>query len=173
MANHFDYRHFVDDNNHLRLVPSETQCLLENISLGRTDALSVHRLFLTVLSLSQPFNARYAVEYPLFAWFLALCRARIITIPTIRLGSLHTKLPKCKVRIVFIRARHCAKIRAKSLIVLEKTIVIIAHLCSEMAVFGRKSCLPASFIDPILNNKACCSFLLKESNCRPDRVSDG
>jgi hypothetical protein len=45
------------------LVPSETQCLLENISLGQTDALSAHRLFRTVLSLSQPFNARNAVEY--------------------------------------------------------------------------------------------------------------
>jgi hypothetical protein len=94
--------------------------LLENISLGRTDALSAHRLFRTVLSLSQPFDARYAVEYPLFALFSALCRARIITIPTIRLGSLHTKLPKCKVRIVFIRARHSAKIWAKSLIVSEE-----------------------------------------------------
>jgi hypothetical protein len=28
-------------------------------------------------------------------------------------------------------------------------------------VFGRKSYLPASLINPILNNKACCSFLLK------------
>jgi hypothetical protein len=31
-------------------------------------------------------------------------------------------------------------------------------------------CLPASLIDPILKSKACCSFLLKESNYRPDRV---
>jgi hypothetical protein len=30
----------------------------------------------TVLSLSQPFNARYAVEYLFFARILALCRAR-------------------------------------------------------------------------------------------------
>jgi hypothetical protein len=65
-------------------------------------------------------NARYAMEYPLFAQFLALCRAQIITIPTIGLGSLHTKLPKCKVRIVFIRAQNSAKIQAKSLIVSEK-----------------------------------------------------
>jgi hypothetical protein len=43
------------------------------------------------------------------------------------------------VGIVIIRARHSAKIRAKSLIVLEKTIPIIAQLCSVMAVFGRKS----------------------------------
>jgi hypothetical protein len=60
------------------------------------------------------------VEYPLFARILALCRTQIITIPTIRLGSLHTKLPKCKVRIIFIRTRHSAKIWAKSLIVSEK-----------------------------------------------------
>jgi hypothetical protein len=61
----------------VRLVPSETQCLLENISLGRTDDLSAHRLFRNVLGLPQPFNARYAVEY------LFLC-----------------KLPKCMVVIV-------------------------------------------------------------------------
>jgi hypothetical protein len=40
------------------------------------------------------------------------------------------------VGIVIARARHTAKIRAKSLIVSEKTILIIAHLCSEMAVFA-------------------------------------
>jgi hypothetical protein len=49
---------------------------------------------------------------------------------------------------------------AKSLIGSKKTISIIAHLCSEMAVFDRKSYLPASFIDPILKHKACCSFLI-------------
>jgi hypothetical protein len=103
---------------HMRLVPSETQCLLENISLGRTDALSAHRLFRTVLSLSQPFNTGYHVEYPFFAQFLAIA-------------------PKPIVGIVIIRARHSAKIRAKSLIVSEKTIVITAHLCSETAVFAQ------------------------------------
>jgi hypothetical protein len=45
------------------------------------------------------------------------------------------------VGLVIIRARLSAKIRAKSLIVSEKTISIIAQLCSEMAVFGRKSAL--------------------------------
>jgi hypothetical protein len=107
-------------NGQVRLVPSETQCLLENISLGRTDALSAHRLFWTVLSLSQPFNAGYRVEYPFFARFLALCQARGITIPTIGLGSLHSIAPKPIAGIVIIRARHSAKIRAKSLIVSEK-----------------------------------------------------
>jgi hypothetical protein len=38
---------------------------------------------------------------------------------------------------------------AKSVIVSEKTILIIAHLCSEMAVFGQKSALflPTGLID--------------------------
>jgi hypothetical protein len=48
-----------------------------------------------------------------FAQILALCQARIITIPTIHFGSLVCKLPKCMVGIVIIRARHSAKIRAK------------------------------------------------------------
>jgi hypothetical protein len=42
------------------------------------------------------------------------------------------------VGIVIAQARHTAKIGAKSLIVLEKTFSIIAHLCSEMALFGQK-----------------------------------
>jgi hypothetical protein len=90
------------------------------------------------------------VEYPFFARFLALCRARGITIPTIGLGSLHYIAPKPIVGIVIIRARHSAKIRAKSLIVSEKkTVVITAHLCSEMAVFGRNSILflPSGLMD--------------------------
>jgi hypothetical protein len=45
-----------------------------------------------------------------FALILAPCRARIITIPTIHLGSLVCKLPKCMVGIVIPRARHSAKI---------------------------------------------------------------
>jgi hypothetical protein len=62
---------------------------------------------------------------------------------------------------------------AKSLIVSGKTISIIAHLCSETAVFGRKYYLPKRLIGPILKEKACCSILIKESNYRPDRVSNG
>jgi hypothetical protein len=53
-----------------RLVPSETQCLLENISLGQKDGTVRAQ---TVLSLKQPFNARYAVEYLFFARILAVC----------------------------------------------------------------------------------------------------
>jgi hypothetical protein len=110
---------------------------LENISLGRTDALSTHRLFRTVLSLSRPYNTGFCVKYPVFARILALCRAQIITNSTIHMGSLHTITPICMVGIVIIRARHSAKIRAKSLIVLEKTIVITAHLCSETAFLAK------------------------------------
>jgi hypothetical protein len=39
--------------------------------------------------------------------------------------------------------------------------------------FGSKFHLPASHIDPILKKNACCSFLLKESNYRPDRILMG
>jgi hypothetical protein len=122
----------------LWLVPSETQRVINNISLGRTDALSAHRLFRTVLRLDAFFNTRYAVKYTFFARILALCRAPIITIPTIHFGSLHTITPMCMVEIVIIRARHSAKIEQNHALYLRKTISIIAHLCSEMAVFGRK-----------------------------------
>jgi hypothetical protein len=60
------------------------------------------------------------VKYPFFARFLAVCRARVITIPTIRMGSLHSITTMRIVGIVVTRARHTAKIRAKSLIVLNK-----------------------------------------------------
>jgi hypothetical protein len=43
---------------------------------------------------------------------------------------------------------------ARSLIRSEKTISVITQLCSEMAVFGQKSYLPASLFDPILKKKA-------------------
>jgi hypothetical protein len=48
-----------------------------------------------------------------FARILALFRARIITIPTIRMGVIECKLPMGIVGIVTHRARHSAKIRAK------------------------------------------------------------
>jgi hypothetical protein len=48
-----------------------------------------------------------------FARILALCRAREITIPTIGLGAIECKLPKPIVGIVFPRAQHSAKNRAK------------------------------------------------------------
>jgi hypothetical protein len=48
-----------------------------------------------------------------FARILALCRARVITIPTIRMGVIECKLPMGIVGIVITGARHSAKIRAK------------------------------------------------------------
>jgi hypothetical protein len=57
------------------------------------------------------------VKYPFFAQILVLYRARGFTIPTIRLGRLHSITPKPIVGIVVPQARHSAKIRAKSLIV--------------------------------------------------------
>jgi hypothetical protein len=43
------------------------------------------------------------------------------------------------VEIVIVRAQHSAKNGAKLLIGQKKTFSIIAHLCREMRVFGRKS----------------------------------
>jgi hypothetical protein len=63
--------------------------------------------------LDASYKTGYAVKYAFFAQILALCRARIITIPTMHMGSLHTITPMCMVGIVIIRARHSAKIRAK------------------------------------------------------------
>jgi hypothetical protein len=60
--------------------------------------------------LTRPYDTVYAVKYQFFARILALCRARIITISTIHMGSLHTKLPMCMVGTVIIRARHSTKI---------------------------------------------------------------
>jgi hypothetical protein len=94
------------------------------------------------------------VKYHVFARILAVCRARAITNPTIHSASFECNEAEWMVGIVLAGARHTAKIRAKSLIGQKKTIVIIAHLCSEMAVLGRKSYLPASLIDPILNNQS-------------------
>jgi hypothetical protein len=53
------------------------------------------------------------------------------------------------VGIVISQAGHTAKIGARSLIGQKKTFSIIAHLCSEMAVFGQKSILflPPGLID--------------------------
>jgi hypothetical protein len=62
---------------------------------------------------------------------------------------------------------------AKSLIGRKKTIVIIAHLCSEMAAFDRNSIRCFQSIDLTFKTKECHSILIKDSNYRPFRVSDG
>jgi hypothetical protein len=48
---HIDIMYMHDMNSSDRLVPSETPCLLENISLGRTDGTVRAQ---TILSLTQP-----------------------------------------------------------------------------------------------------------------------
>jgi hypothetical protein len=112
------------------------------------------------------------VKYPFFAQFLALCRARGITIPTIGLGSLHYIAPKPIVQIVIIRARHSAKIREKSQIVSEKTIPIIAHLCSEIAVFCRNTIRSFERSIRYSRTKHAFRILLQDSNYRPFGVSE-
>jgi hypothetical protein len=69
---------------------------------------------------------------------------------------------------------------AKSLIVSkklfyssEKTFSIIAHLCSEMAVFDRNFTFRLDRQFRYSTKKECYSFLLKESNYRPFRVCMG
>jgi hypothetical protein len=67
--------------------------------------------------LDASFNTRYAVKYYVFALILVVCRAGIITNPTIHMSSYPSNEDVCMVGLVIIRARHTAKIRAKSLIV--------------------------------------------------------
>jgi hypothetical protein len=88
--------------------------------------------------LDAAFNARYAVEYHVFAIILALCRARIINNPIRQLYSLSYCAYSCLIGLIINWSRLRAMNLAKSLIILEKTFSIIAHLCSEMAVFGRR-----------------------------------
>jgi hypothetical protein len=60
-----------------------------------------------------------------------------------------------------------AMILAKSLIVSRKTYLIIAHLCSERAVFAKimkVEYLPASLIDPIQSAEWSTFNSTKESN---------
>jgi hypothetical protein len=90
--------------------------------------------------LDATFNTGYRVRYPFFAQILAVCRARAITIPTIH------------------SARHTAKIRAKSLIISNKTIPITAHLCSETAVFDHNSIRSFQRSIRYSRMKACCSI---------------
>jgi hypothetical protein len=48
-----------------------------------------------------------------FARILAVCRARVTPIPTIRMGVIECKLPMRIVGIVITRTRHTAKIKQK------------------------------------------------------------
>jgi hypothetical protein len=87
------------------------------------------------------FNARFAVKHPFFAPILAVCQARAFTNPIRQWSSSCYFAYHWLIGLLIARAWHTAKIGAKSLIGQKKTFSIIAHLCSEMAVFGRKSVL--------------------------------
>jgi hypothetical protein len=97
-------------------------------------------------SLSRPYNTGYRVKYYVFALILALWQARIITNPTIQSSSFKHAEDDCMVGLVIIRARHSAKIRAKSLIRSEKSYF---NHCTPMQWNGRfwTEISPSGFID--------------------------
>jgi hypothetical protein len=78
------------------------------------------------------------VEYHVFAIILALCWARIITYPIRQLYSLSYCAYRCLIGLVIIWSRLRAMNLVRSLIGSKKAFSIIAHLCSETAVFGQK-----------------------------------
>jgi hypothetical protein len=80
------------------------------------------------------FNASYRVKYPFFAPILAVFRAQAITNPIRQWSSSCYSAYHWLIGLLIARARHTAKIGAKSLIGQKKTILITAHLCSETAV---------------------------------------
>jgi hypothetical protein len=75
------------------------------------------------------------VKYTVFAQILALCRPIDFTNPIRQLYSSGYSAYSCLIGLVVLIGRHSAMNLAKRLIVSEKTIVIIAYLCSETAVF--------------------------------------
>jgi hypothetical protein len=89
------------------------------------------------------------VEYLFYARIIALCRPINLTNPIRQLYTSVYSAYSYLIGLVDLIGRHSAMNLAKSLIVLEKTIPIIAHLCSEMAIFGQKSVpfLPSGFRD--------------------------
>jgi hypothetical protein len=93
----------------------------------------------TVSDWFKAFNARYAVEYLFFARILALCRPINVTNPIRQLYTSLYSAYSCLIGLVKLIGGHSAMNLAKSLIGSKKTIVFIAHLCSEMAVFGRNT----------------------------------
>jgi hypothetical protein len=74
----------------------------------------------TVLSLTQPFNARYAVEYLFFARILALCQPINLTNPIRQLYTSVYSAYSCLIGLVVLIGRLSAMNLAKSLIVSEK-----------------------------------------------------
>jgi hypothetical protein len=75
------------------------------------------------------------------------------------MGVIECKQPMCIVGIVtIIRARHSAKIRAKSLIVSEKSFFNHRAPMQLNGSFGPKINLPASLIGPILKEMHAVQF---------------
>jgi hypothetical protein len=89
------------------------------------------------------------VEYLCFARILVLCRSIQSTNPIKQLYTSVYSVYSCLIGIVDLIGGHSAMNLEKNLSCRKKTISIIAHLCSEMAVFGQKSVLflPSGFRD--------------------------
>jgi hypothetical protein len=75
------------------------------------------------------------VEYLFFARILALCRPINLTNPIRQLYTSGYSAYSCLIGLVDLIGGHSARNLAKALIVSKKTILIIAHLCSETVVF--------------------------------------
>jgi hypothetical protein len=127
----------------------------------------------TVWSLSQPSNARYAVEYHVFAIILALCRSIQSTNPIRQLYTSGYSAYSCLIGLVDLIGGHSALNLAKSPIVSKKSFFNHRAPMQWNGSFCRKSYLPASLLHPILHIKACCSFLLKGIELPPRRSMYG
>jgi hypothetical protein len=90
----------------------------------------------TVLDCFKAYNTRYAVKYTVFARILALCQPINLTNPIRQLYSWVYSAYSCLIGIVVLIGGYSAMNLAKSLILSKTTISIIAHLCSEIGVFG-------------------------------------
>jgi hypothetical protein len=75
------------------------------------------------------------VEYLFFARILALCRPINVTNAIRQLYTSVYAAYSCLIGLVELIGGHSAMNLAKALIVSKKTILIIAHLCSETVVF--------------------------------------
>jgi hypothetical protein len=101
------------------------------------------------------------VKYQFFARILALCRGRIITNPIRQLYSLSYCAYSCLIGLVIIWSRLRAMNLAKPLIGSKIAFSIITHLCSEMAVFGRKSTFRQAWSIQYSRTKLAIRFYLR------------
>jgi hypothetical protein len=113
------------------------------------------------------------VKYYVFVQILALCRKVNLTNPIRQLYTSSYSVYSCLIGLVVLTGWTSAMNLAKSLIVSEKNYF---NHCAPMqwnGSFWSKFHLPAPHTDSILKRESCCSILLKESNYRSHRVSDG